>query len=83
MTIALLSQYETPLRVLFSLVPRDRKIDKPRQKLRIGNSRGFPQLWIHADRSEAWDRIQLVEEEFPTRSVEQQIDSSRPLALDR
>jgi hypothetical protein len=64
-------------------VPQDRKIDKSGQKLGVANSRCLPQLRIHADRSETWDRIQLVEEEFPSGSIKQQIDSVHSLTFDR
>src|SRR5207302_9471969 len=59
----------------------ERHLDQPVDQLRVGDARGFPQLGIHRDRREPWDRLDLVQTDLLTS--EEEVHPRHPGAPDR
>src|ERR1051325_3150951 len=55
---------EGGFKALLLLMAGDRKLNQTVEKFWIRNARCFPQFRIHADRREAWDRIDLIKVNF-------------------
>src|SRR6478735_4566732 len=43
--------------------PLDREVDQPVEELGVGQTRDLPQSWVHRDRREPRDRVDLVDHE--------------------
>ena len=60
---------------------RKRMGDQPIHEIRLGQSAGFPELGIHADRGESWQRVYLVHEYFV--AFDEEVDSGQAFAAEQ
>src|SRR5438132_2138929 len=71
------------LRALLVVEALDSEVDKPLDQFRIRQSRGLPQLWVHADAGEAGDRVQLVHQEAAAGALHEEIHARHSRRVDR
>src|SRR5260221_10145147 len=60
---------------------RKRMGNQPIHEIRLGQSARFPELGIHADRGESWQRVYLVHEYFV--AFDEEVDSGQAFAAEQ
>src|SRR5260370_41603403 len=67
----------------FFFVKFEGEFDEAVDALRVGQTGRFPQLGVHADGSEAGNRVEFVDGDFSIRTVEEEIAARHASSLDR